>query len=50
MTEFFDRSLEDTELMREVELTTNLIVAASESEAPLSTEEIDEILGVSDAE
>jgi len=42
----FDVSLEDGELLREVELTTNLIIAASEAEGRLSTEEIDEILGV----
>jgi hypothetical protein len=46
MHDQFDVSLEDAELLREVELTTNLIIAASESEKPLSTEEIDEILGV----
>lgn len=42
----FDVSLEDDELMREVELTANLIVAASQSDDRLSTEEIDRILGV----
>lgn len=42
----FDVSLEDADLLGEVELTTNLIIAASESEEHLSTEEIDEILGV----
>jgi hypothetical protein len=42
----FDISLEDNELLTEVELTTNLIIAASESQAPLSLAEIDEILGV----
>jgi hypothetical protein len=46
MHDQFDVSLEDAELLREVELTTNLIIAASESERRLSTEEIDEILGV----
>lgn len=46
MHDQFDVSLEDAELLREVELTTNLIIAASESEERLSTEEIDEILGV----
>lgn len=47
MNEQFDVSLEDAELMREVELTANLIVAASETGAHLSRAEIDEILGVS---
>jgi hypothetical protein len=38
--------LEDAELLAEVELTTNLIIAASESDDHLSQEEIDRILGV----
>jgi hypothetical protein len=42
----FDISLEDKELLGEVELTTNLIIAASESDGPLSQAEIDAILGV----
>ncbi|ANH38130.1 hypothetical protein I601_1699 [Nocardioides dokdonensis FR1436] len=42
----FDVSLEDSDLLGEVELTTNLIIAASESEEHLSEIEIDEILGV----
>jgi len=42
----FDVRLEDDELLDEVELTANLIVAANQSEAPLSVTEIDEILGV----
>ena len=42
----FDVTLEDSDLLGEVELTTNLIVAASESEDHLSADEIDEILGV----
>lgn len=42
----FDVSLEDSDLLGEVELTTNLIVAASESDDHLSQTEIDEILGV----
>jgi len=43
----FDVTLEDQDLLREVELTTNLIIAASETDEHLSTEEIDQILGVS---
>lgn len=43
----FDISLEDDELLGEVELTANLIVAASEADGPLPQEEIDRILGVS---
>ena len=42
----FDVSLEDGELMDEVELTASLIVAANQSEKPLSLAEIDRILGV----
>jgi hypothetical protein len=42
----FDVSLEDSDLLGEVELTTNLIIAASESDEHLSADEIDEILGV----
>lgn len=42
----FDVTLEDGELLVEVELTANLIVAASESDGPLSQEQIDAILGV----
>jgi hypothetical protein len=42
----FDVSLEDSDLLGEVELTTNLIIAASETDGQLTNEEIDEILGV----
>ncbi len=45
----FDVSLEDAELLREVELTTNLMIAASESDGPLTQEQIDAILGVQPA-
>ena len=38
--------LEDAELLGEVELTTNLIVAANQSESHMSVSQIDEILGV----
>jgi hypothetical protein len=38
--------LEDAELLAEVELTTNLIIAASESDASLPQEEIDRLLGL----
>ena len=38
--------LEDTELLAEVELTTNLIIAASESESTLDQGEVDRILGL----
>jgi hypothetical protein len=42
----FDVTLEDGDLLNEVELTTTLIIAASESEEHLSQEEIDSLLGV----
>jgi len=42
----FDVTLEDADLLREVELTTNLIIAASEADEHLSLAEIDRILGV----
>ena len=42
----FDVRLEDDELLDEVELTANLIVAANQSEARMSVTEVDEILGV----
>ena len=38
--------LEDAELLAEVELTTNLIIAASESETALPQEEVDRLLGL----
>ena len=42
----FDVRLEDTELLDEVELTANLIVAANQSAEHMSPSEIDRILGV----
>ncbi|WP_372728145.1 hypothetical protein [Nocardioides sp.] len=42
-------SLEDPDLLGEVELTTNLIIAASEADDPLTDAQIDQILGVDDA-
>ena len=42
--------LEDAELLAEVELTTNLIIAASESESTLSQEQVDVLLGLHVAE
>ena len=46
MADQFDVTLEDGDLLTEVELTTNLIIAASSSDERLTTEEIDRILGV----
>ena len=42
----FDVTLEDSDLLGEVELTTNLIIAASETDEHLTIDEIDQILGV----
>ena len=42
----FDITLEDSDLLGEVELTTDLIIAASESDRPLSTAQIDRLLGI----
>jgi hypothetical protein len=42
----FDVTLEDADLLGEVELTTNLIIAASETDEHLTTAQIDAILGV----
>lgn len=38
--------LEDGELLAEVELTTNLIIAASEADDMLPPDEVDRLLGV----
>jgi hypothetical protein len=38
--------LEDSELLAEVELTTNLIIAATEADCALPQEEVDRLLGV----
>ena len=46
MHDQFDVTLEDADLLREVELTTNLIIAASEADEHMTTAEIDQILGV----
>lgn len=46
MHDQFDVSLEDDDLMGEVELTTNLMIAASEADSRLSEAEIDRLLGI----
>lgn len=50
MQDQFDVTLEDSDLLGEVELTTNLIIAASEAPGDLSVAEIDAILGVGPAD
>jgi hypothetical protein len=46
MDDQLDVPLEDAELLAEVELTTNLIIAATESDSKLSQREIDRLLGL----
>ena len=46
MHDQFDVTLEDADLLGEVELTTNLIIAASETDEHLTKAQIDAILGV----
>ncbi len=46
MHDQFDVTLEDLDLLGEVELTTNLIIAASESDRPFTIAEIDALLGI----
>ena len=41
-----DVGLHDSDVLDEIEMTTDLIIAASESEVPLPQQRIDEILGV----
>ena len=43
-----DVTVHDTEVLAEIEMMTNLIIATSESDGPLSQPRIDEILGVDD--
>ena len=50
MSDQFDVSLEDPDLLGEVEMTTNLIIAASEAPGPLDQAQIDAILGVTPPE
>jgi hypothetical protein len=42
----FDFSLTDDELMAEVELLTQVIIVASESDARLTPEQVDAALGI----
>ena len=46
MDDQLDVPLEDSELLAEVELTTNLIIAASEADTPLPQDVVDHLLGV----
>jgi hypothetical protein len=42
-----EADLSDDELSSEIELVADLVVAASQSDGPLTQDEIDEVLGVS---
>ncbi|WP_460851318.1 hypothetical protein [Nocardioides montaniterrae] len=46
MEDQFEVQLDDDDLLSEVELTTNLIIAATASERRLPQVEIDRILGI----
>ena len=46
MHDQFDVTLEDGDLLGEVELTTTLIITASEADEHLTQAEIDHLLGV----
>jgi hypothetical protein len=46
MDDQFDVSLEDDDLLDEVELTANLMVAANQSDRHLTQAEVDDVLGV----
>lgn len=41
-----DARLRDQDALDEIEMTSNLMIAASESDSPLSEDQIDGILGV----
>jgi hypothetical protein len=42
----FDVNLEDSDLLEEIELVTNLIVAATGADDRLTPKQVDDILGV----
>lgn len=43
-----DARLRDQDALDEIEMTSNLMIAASEATGPLSQPEVDEILGVAE--
>lgn len=49
MNDQLDVTVHDTEVLAEIEMMTNLIIATSESDGPLPQRVIDEILGVGPA-
>ncbi|GAA1736071.1 hypothetical protein [Aeromicrobium alkaliterrae] len=48
MTEPLDERLRDDDALDEIELTSKLMIAATDSDTPLSQHEVDEILGLTD--
>ncbi len=46
MSKPLDLRLRDEIVLDEIEMTSNLIIAASDAERPLSQDEVDQILGV----
>lgn len=46
MSEPLDVRLRDDQALDEIELTSNLMIAASEHDGPLSQRQVDDILGV----
>ena len=47
MNDQLDVTVQDTEVLAEIEMMTNLIIATTESDAPLTQVRIDEILSAS---
>lgn len=45
-----DVNIQDAEVLAEIEMMTNLIIATSEADGPLPQQRIDEILGLDDEE
>lgn len=43
-----DIEVQDSEVLAEIELMTNLIIATSETDGPLPQQRIDEILGITE--
>lgn len=46
MTKPLDLRLRDDDVLDEIEMTSDLMIAASEAEGPLSQDQVDAILGV----
>jgi hypothetical protein len=46
LNDSLDVEVHDSEVLAEIELMTNLIIATSEADGPLPQRQIDEILGI----